>query len=618
MSCMDEKIRNRVKSAYDGIVLEEELKRKAKKKLLAKARSGRKKFPYGIIVAAAVVVLLVLGNILLIQLNMEHGGNVPAVESTSSGEEKESVSNTQVTGLDGIETLEELKDFAWNPNSCVWEMENNFYVAILCYDENGAECLPKSNMTANIEYAYFLFDETGAKIKEYRSSFSIENSEWKSIGAVFMNGDWYEVTDSQKDGSDHYYEIYNVTSPEKSNYTRHPEDEETLSHIRTETYYFARYAEDGNGYMEVGILENEYYGQLADLTQVNSRQDIENLIAQPEVYSIKFSDNIYFVVLAYRQNRRCSLYEQADRIDINTYMTENDEIAARWESVRFSESSVVEYIGVSEYDGMLYLISKEKDTEKYRITALLHNYEENLYCDEGICPDVYSNATFFARLVTEGETSYWQFGENIRRETDYSPEVYCKKHDWDDKCTSDMTVRDIYVSRNWIGKSASKFIGLERFFGELVLTDHEGSDNYSSQNAYQVNNRFACTNFQVSTEVDSDEIISVTLYGNHNYVTEDVWLGMSMADVKKNMGIEDSAFFEKDGYMYSFFEKDGYLYEFSYVKEPEAGNLPEYASYPEPEYVLSFSRISDAAKIKKSPVKSFGELMEEGKSIFAQ
>lgn len=621
MSCMDEKIRNRVKSAYDGIVLEEELRQKAKKKIIARVhRQSHKKLSYGI-AAAAVVVLLVLGNILLIQLNIGHERDVPAAESTSSGGETESVNNIQVTELDSIETLTELENFAWTPNSCVWEIQNNFYVAILCYDENGAECLPKSNLTANIEYAYFLFDESGGKIKEYRSHFSIENSEWKSIGAVFMNDDWYEVTDSQKDGSAHYYEIINVTSPEKSSYARHPEDEETLYKIQTNTRYFARYAEDGNGYMEVGNLANEYYGQITDFTAVNSRQDLEKLIAQPEVYSIKLLEDMYLVVLPYRQNRRCSLREQADRIDIGCYKTDNDEIAASWVSMREAENSVVEDIGVSNYNGSFYLIGRDRDTERYVITGILWDYEEKLYCDEGICPEVYSNAQFFARLITEPAGLYWQVGEDMRGLTDYSPEFYCENHDWDEKCTSDLTVRDIYVTRNWIGGSAMKFIGLERFFGELVLTDHESGDSYSansSENAYQINNRFICVNFQVSTEVDSDEIISVTLYGDHNYVTEDVWLGMRMEDVKAAMDIPDSAFFEKDGYIYSFFEKDGYLYEFSYVEESVGSSLPDYASYPAPEYVLSFSRISDAAKIKESTVKSFGELMEEGKSIFAQ
>lgn len=613
MSCMDEKIRNRLKNAYDGVVLDEELRREGKKELLAKARRGRKKFPYGAAAVVAAALVLAIGNIWLIRLNMNHGENVPAAESTFSGEQTESGSVAAVVGLDDIENLSELEDFAWTPNSCVWEMENNFYVAVLCYDENGADCLPKSNLTARIEYAYFLFDESGAKITQYRESFRIEDGAWIKIGAVYLDGDWYEVRDRQNNNGTHIYEIYNITSPWKSNYARYLEDEENVALIRENTYYFAQYAEQGNGYMTVGILENEDYGQISGLEQINSRQDIENLMAQPDTYSLKLREDMYLVALAYLDNTRCGGDEKADRIDIGCYVTENDEIAARNEWSFDTDNSDMEYIGASNYDGSYYLIGKEKGSERYIIRGLFWDYEERLYRDEGICSDVYSNAQFFAGLVTEPGGVYWQVGGNMLPQTDYSPESYCESHDWNDRCTSDMTVRDIYVTRNWIGGSALKFIGLERFFGELVQTQFETGDEtgmVSAEYAYQVNQYYECAGFTVSTEPDSDEIISVTLYGNHNYVTEDVWLGMSMADVKKNMGIDDSAFFEKDGYMYSFFEKDDYLYEFSYVKEPEVGNLSE--------YVLSFSRISDAAKIKTSPVKSFGELMEEGKSIFAQ
>lgn len=471
MSCMEDKIRNKVKSAYEGIVLEEELRCQAKKRLLAKAHSRRNGLNkiYKMAAAAAVAALLVVGNIFLIQMNMTHERKVPATESTSFTGETESENTVQTTALDSIENLKELEDFS----------------------------------------------------------------------------------------------------------------------------------------------------------MVNSRQDLEQLIAQPEVYSVKFLDDMYFIVLPYRQNRRCSLLEQADSIDIGTYKTDNDEIAGSWVSMHEAENSVVESIGVSNYDGSFYLISKEKDTEKYRITALFENYEEHFYCDEGICPGVYSNADFFARLVTEGENSYWQIGSDMKAVRDYSPESYCQKHGWDEQCTSDMTVRDIYITRNWIGKSVSKFIGLEPLFGAPVQTVFETGDKDGMgdpENAYQVNNYYECTNFQVSSEPDSDEIISVSLIGNHNYVTEDVWIGMSMAEVQSKMGMDDSAFFEKGGYMYSYLEKDGYLYEFIYAEEAVGANLPPYASYPKPDYVLNYARISDAAKITESSVKSLGESMfgdfhslEEGK-----
>ncbi len=460
---MEDKIRDKVARAYGGIVLEEGLKRRAKRNILEKEqRGGRRKFIYGV-VAAAAVVIFVLGNILMIRLNLEHERGAAMMETTPSAEQ-ETTGNMQARALEDIQTLAELEELSFAANSYVWNLENNFYVAILCYDENNEACLPKNNMMARIEYAYFLFDESGAKLKEWQENFDIESKEYQSIGAVFINGDWYEVRDSKKDGSEHYYEVYNVTSPEKSSYARHPEDEEIINRISSSTYYFARYAEDGNGYMEVGVLDNEYYRQVSDFIEVNNRQDLEQLIVQPEVYSIKLLNDLYFVVLPYRQNRRCSLNDQADTIVIGCYKTENDEIAGYWESLREAENSDVEYIGVSAYDGDFYLISKVKDTEKYYISALLWDFEESLYCDEGICPDVYANATFFARLAAEDGALYWQIGDNIESGTDYSSKSFCEKYSWNEQCTKDMTMRDIYVAENWIGKKVSQFNGLGTVF----------------------------------------------------------------------------------------------------------------------------------------------------------
>lgn len=621
---MEDKIRDKVARAYGGIVLEEGLKRRAKRNILEKEqRGGRRKFIYGV-VAAAAVVIFVLGNILMIRLNLEHERGAAMMETTPSAEE-ETTGNMQARALEDIQTLAELEELSFAANSYVWNLENNFYVAILCYDENNEACLPKNNMMARIEYAYFLFDESGAKLKEWQENFDIESKEYQSIGAVFINGDWYEVRDSKKDGSEHYYEVYNVTSPEKSSYARHPEDEEIINRISSSTYYFARYAEDGNGYMEVGVLDNEYYRQVSDFIEVNNRQDLEQLIAQPEVYSIKLLNDLYFVVLPYRQNRRCSLNDQADTIVIGCYKTENDEIAGYWESLREAENSDVEYIGVSAYDGDFYLISKVKDTEKYYISALLWDFEESLYCDEGICPDVYANATFFARLAAEDGALYWQIGDNIESGTDYSSKSFCEKYSWDEQCTKDMTTRDIYVAENWIGKKVSQFNGLERFFKEAVQKESVTGDLSgagSTGNAYQTDYYFECAGFRVSAELGSDEIISVALITEHDYVTENVWIGMDMEQVRKNMGMNEEAYFEYGGNMFAAVERDGLLYEFQFQKEKIGENLPPYASYPAPDYVLTYAKISDAAKIKTSSVKSMGEhlfgdghSLEEGKDI---
>ncbi len=621
---MEDKIRDKVIHAYDGIVLEEKLKRQAEKTLFEKAQKGsRTRYIYGV-AAAAAVVILVFVNIMLIRFNLGHGEHLPVTGTTSNVSKEETIRNIQMKELDEVQTPEELKALADSSNAYVLELESNFYIAVLCYGQNGEPCLPSDNMTTKIKHTYFWFNDTSEKPEKM---YGVERTgdKWKSLGAVFINDDWYEVWDSSKEGADHYYEIFNITSPHKSSYARHPEDGETTEYIRSNAIFFvAKAGEDGNC-LTVGCMEEEVGGEETGYVTVDSRQVLENLIAQQDVYSIKLLNDTYFVVTAYRQGKRCSLNERADIIEISSYVTENDDIAAKWESLKIAESSGVEYIGVSAYDGDFYLISKVKDTEKYYISALLWDFEESLYCDEGICPDVYANATFFARLAAEDGALYWQIGDNIESGTDYSSKSFCEKYSWDEQCTKDMTMRDIYVAENWIGKKVSQFNGLERFFKEAVQKESVTGDLSgagSTGNAYQTDYYFECAGFRVSAELGSDEIISVALIAEHDYVTENVWIGMDMEQVRKNMGMNEEAYFEYGGNMFAAVERDGLLYEFQFQKEKIGENLPPYASYPAPDYVLTYAKISDAAKIKTSSVKSMGEhlfgdghSLEEGKDI---
>lgn len=84
---------------------------------------------------------------------------------------------------------------------------------------------------------------------------------------------------------------------------------------------------------------------------------------------------------------------------------------------------------------------------------------------------------------------------------------------------------------------------------------------------------------------------------------------MDMESVRKNMGMNDEAFFEYNGDMFATVEQDGLLYEFRFEEEKAGENFPLHASYPAPDYVLTYAKISSAVKIKTSSVKSMGEHM---------
>ena len=628
---MEEMIKNRMKSAYDKITLEEELRLKAKKKLLAKAKSGsRRKVFYSVIAAAAVVVLFIIGNLIMIRWNNGRGHEVTPLESNTPYESEKWVDGYEyedaIEKLKKIETMEEYEEMAFSSNvyrRIFGDMGENFCVAVLCYDEDFEQCKWQNGMQATnvkaIVYAYYKFDENGKKVNEYYGTYDIDDAEC-SFGAVYMNGDWYAVMDSIDVP---HYEIYNVTSPEKSSYARHTESEDDIVYINENAQFFARNCGD---YIVVGGTIP--YGKTLELSQVESKHDLEELMNQSNVYYIACSDNSYLVAQAFDGNdgsEFASSYEgQHEYVKVGHFVVDGETVFLSPIIELTGEGNAMETMGITCFKGTWYLFGKLKDFEQYKLINLTTGTEEIMYCDEGICREILSGETidYFAKSVG----NYWMIGSEVVTKEKKDSKTYCDNHEWEEMCTSEMSVRDIYVAQNWIGRSANDYILLELFFDDLVMTDFEDDTAMwanSGENAYQVNNRFSEVNFQVSTELDSDEIIAVTLFGDHCYVTEDVWIGMDRDEVTEKMGIEDNlnqGSFEKDGYIYTFFEKDGYLYEFRFVTAfVDAGNLPEHASHPWTEkYVLDCACISDAAKIKESSVKSFGERLEEGRNILPQ
>lgn len=285
---MEDKIRDKVVRAYDGVVLDNALRQSAKNKILAKERGrGKQKIIY-CIVAAAAVVIFVLGNVMLIRLNLGHNKEAPVTETSSGGDENKSKDNHSQMFLADIQSREDLDIFALASNSYVLELQKEFYVAISCYDENGAECPPQSGRTAKIEYAYLRFGEQEAGEKTYQKNFAVDtltvqDTAWKNIGAVYINDDWYEVRESAKEGVDHYYNIFNITSPEKSSYARHPEDAETTEHIRSNVIFFVAQAEGENGCLTVGRIENDDDEAKTGHPEIDSRQAPDYVLTYAKV-----------------------------------------------------------------------------------------------------------------------------------------------------------------------------------------------------------------------------------------------------------------------------------------------------------------------------------------------
>lgn len=281
-------------------------------------------------------------------------------------------------------------------------------------------------------------------------------------------------------------------------------------------------------------------------------------------------------------------------------------------------------VGICNLDGQYYLVAPVSADAQYGVWDIQNGSGwQMFFCDEDVCRDIlsYGEIKYFARnVISQEDVKLWDIGEGMEPIYDSSskkPGFYPALHDWDDKCTSIYTVRDVYIPANQIGKSVKDYITLELFFDDLIMTDFENGIAISEdpeKDAYQVNHRFLDLNYQVSSEPDSDEIISVTLFGDGNYVTEDVRLGMDMTEVIEKMQIPKEAVFAENSYWFAFFERDGLLYELSFV--PSAGN----GSLSYVSYTLSFTRISDAAQIGESTVKSYGEKMEISGSnaVFAQ
>ncbi len=714
---MDEMIRERMKGAYKNVKLKDDLKSQAEANLLKKAhRAGKLSVSREMLAVAAVLVVFVAVNAVLIGLNVRKGNEVTPVESTANFQkqllaefmpdvkpenylvecEGESLRTNEyvilenifyeivvfdapgvpgnsmfkisalaergtktlrcvdicdnktvvidgvcymadvtdaaiadiksyregvmwpylrdgaITDLEYILTIDDVNTLADCPNAYVRFFDDDgerFCVAALCYDAGGVKCTIGEGIAEYVEYGYFWFDEDGEKISEKKNVFGFGSESWETRGVVEFNSEWYEVINNKTGGDAHNYEMVNIMKPEDVSHLSHFSDSEMEYYIRSHTQFFM---EQQGSCIVVGDIANADSGKVFDFSQVNTLDDLEELMGAFNVYSKVLSQNQYLVVLPYNKDGVASSFEgQVSELRVGYFVVlENGDMAFTVIPLK-GVGNAMESLGVTCCQDRWYLFGKLQTYMQYEVIDLENGDVEILDYDEGVCREILVNndIDYFAK----GVDNYWLLGsEDVIVKEAKDPKTYCSNHGWDEMCTSTLSVRDIYVTPNWIGKSAKEFIELEVFFDDFVMTDFEDGKIFvsedSSENAYQINMRLEELNFQVSTEPDSDEIIAVTLYGNHNYVTEDVWLGMNMEEVKKKMNIDDSAFFEEGVVKFASFERDGYLYELSFVVNSNG------------DYLLGFSCISNAAKINSSSVKSFGERLKEGglNAIYAQ
>lgn len=552
---MEEKLREDIRNAFGQIHLDNERKMLGQRNLLSKAQ-GRQKaektwMAAGIIVAAAVFLVV---NGILIGMNLTHVGNVPVTEPEY---------HTQPSETDAL---------------------TKYPMSELL---NGVESLL-------IEYDGQQFKDGGdsEEIKEFSGQITITNLVGNLSGDSIL-----KITINHGSPDECAVEIFNNQTV-------------SLNGIRYKAYisekaytmlwdYKRKYFEEGQPNQIMGLVE-----------QISDEEDLNRLSANPFIYVEKFSEGFYAAAACYDNGVLCTPQGGvATGIRYRYYKTEN-ELVTEYSMNLDAQNEKNGIFGACYMDGDWFEVAKLENQEGYRIRCITSMERSNYAQDvEGKEIETFLrlNTQYFIRL-TDNRICIEDFREDSGEKKD--PSSYCSLHGWDEQCTENMKVRDIYVAQNWIGKNVNDFAALESFFDETATVWFEDGNLFqteeSERNAYQINTSFSTLRFEVSTEADDNEIISVTLYGDHNYVTEDVWLGMNMEDVKKIMNIDDSAFFEKDGTLFSFFEKDGYLYEFSY-RSMAGGN-----------YWLYLSCVSNAAKIKDSTVKSFGEQMEEGRNIFAQ
>lgn len=705
---MDEKIRERMNGAYKDVKLNDDLKSQAEANLLKKARgAGKWSVSREMLAMAAVVVVFIAVNAVLIGLNIRGGNNVTPVESVDDSKkntlaryflelnpenylvecEGESlrtngydglrdmlneivVSDTPgtagnsmlkisalaergtktlgcvdicdnktvvidgvcyeadmtdealtaiksyidgamwsylrdgaITDLEYIITINDVRTLADCPSAYVRffdEAGNRFCVAAVCYDANKAYCRINEGITEYVEYGYFWFDEDGSKILEKKTVVETGNMSWETRGVVEFNSQWYEVVNNKNGGDEHNYEMVNIMEPEDVEHLLHFADYEMEYYIRSHSQFFM---EQQGEYVVVGDIVNVDEGKIFDFSQVNTVENLEELMAASNVYSKVLSQNHYLVVLPYNEDGVADSFEGwVSELKVGyVEVLENRDMKLTVIPLEGMGNSM-ESLGVTYCQGKWYLFGQLQTYMQYEVIDLANGGVEVLDYDEGICREILVNDDI--EYFAQGVDNYWLLSGGVAIEKEAKdPKTYCSNHGWDEMCTDTMSVRDIYVAINWIGKSAKSFIELELFFDDLVVTDFEydsaAGPADSSESAYQINLSMSEPNFVVSTEPDSDEIIAVTLYGDHNYVTEDVWLGMELEEVKKRMNIDDSAFFEEGVVKFASFERDGYLYELSFVLDSN-GN-----------YLLGFSCISNGAKINSSSVKSFGERLKE-------
>lgn len=339
-------------------------------------------------------------------------------ETTSHSENREpSLMLTEVSyRLNCIQSENDLKELENLSNAFVKNLKENIYIAVVCFDKNGEPCVPHSFETVIAKYALYQFDNE--KVTLYQRTYNameISLLDLAAYGVCEWEGDWYEVTD-YVEGETDSLRVENITSGEPGYWVY--DDRALDSHLRSNTYFFMdsgmeyidkdKYSselekrdelvlEDNVLRVMVGELENSLYGKVLDVSQVQSKEDLQELLELEELTYFELDKDTYLIVHPWNEHGNSAMgYLGIEYFYLGYLEFNQEELVWKNISIERADESICENLGVGKYEEDYYLIGKVSDSDNYVIKRINSDFERYADAQDEMVLGILENAKFFA------------------------------------------------------------------------------------------------------------------------------------------------------------------------------------------------------------------------------
>lgn len=328
---------------------------------------------------------------------------------------KSTDSDTWGNNLDEIYGKEELERLSTFSNAYVKQAGEEFYVAVLCFDEKGIPCTPESGSAASIKYTFFDFEKE--EMWSYPRYYDAREGQVGAYGVCELDGEWYEVMD-YVDGETNPLWVRALAKDEEGYFEVNKERD---AHFRSHTIFFmdqsGYYSEghvnvDGFPSLVVGNLINPLYGAILDASQVNSGADLKEYENREMVFSIPLSANLFVTVEPWNEQQGGTtpqLWYGFTQLHVGCFEFQGERVVMRGKSILGTDSIWADQIGIGEYNGNYYFIGRlyGLEADRYVVENIFSGAEHEIFSDTSfeeciqneMINRLWNNAVLFAELT---------------------------------------------------------------------------------------------------------------------------------------------------------------------------------------------------------------------------